>query len=40
MTPGFDVPLDLRAYAPGEWLVLHALTYHADDFAEVSDGAA
>lgn len=28
--PGFDLPLDLRAYAPGEWLVLTALTYRAN----------
>lgn len=27
MTPGFDIPLDLRAHAPGEWVVLKALTY-------------
>ncbi|MNC39249.1 hypothetical protein D3C75_878980 [compost metagenome] len=29
MTQGFDVPLDLRAHAPGEWVVLRALTYTA-----------
>ena len=26
---GFDAPLDLRAHAPGEWLVLKTFTYHS-----------
>lgn len=30
-TPGFDGPLDLRAHAPGEWVVLRALTFRAHD---------
>lgn len=30
-TPGFDGPLDLRAHAPGEWVVLRTLTFRAHD---------
>lgn len=31
MTPGFQASLDLRAHAPGEWVLLRPLTFRAAD---------